>query len=133
MALILLVDDDQNLREVLRLVLEAAGHDVVEAADGRECVAIYREKRPALVVLDVFMPHQDGIETLIRLQREFDDVKVIAMSGGGGTSPRYRAWTELSKLDALETARLLGAKLCLAKPFDAAHLVEAIDRVLSGT
>ena len=72
---ILLIDDSASVREVLRLALESEGYSVLEAADGREGVRLYREHRPAVVLLDIIMPEKDGIETV----RE-----VLATDGAAG-------------------------------------------------
>lgn len=64
MADIVLLDDSASVREVLRVGLESEGYRVVEAADGREGVRLYREHRPALVIADIVLPEKDGIETV---------------------------------------------------------------------
>ncbi|MBI2970532.1 MAG: response regulator, partial [Gammaproteobacteria bacterium] len=64
MARILVVDDYADFREVVRLLLERQGHEVLEAEDGIEAVQVCRNSHPDLVILDIFMPGKDGIETL---------------------------------------------------------------------
>ena len=61
---ILLIDDSASVREVLRIALESEGYRVLEAAEGREGVRVYREHRPALTIVDIVMPEKDGIETV---------------------------------------------------------------------
>ena len=64
MVTILLIDDSASVREVIRLALESEGCSVIEAADGREGVARYREHQPAVTIVDIVMPEKDGIETV---------------------------------------------------------------------
>jgi CheY-like chemotaxis protein len=122
MARILLVDDDDQLRTVLALVLERAGHTVTAAPDGARGLAAYRAAPADLVVTDLVMPEKEGIETIMELRAEFPDVRVIAISGGGrhlGT-------------DYLQLASRLGAKRVLSKPFTNQEILTAIDDVLRG-
>jgi CheY-like chemotaxis protein len=122
-ARILLVEDDDAVREILRKALVSAGYDVEEAADGDLAVAAYRRQRSDLVITDLVMPQKDGLAAIIELRRLDPAVKIIAMSGGGrmlGPGQLY-----------LESARLFGALRLLAKPFNAAALLTAVSEVLS--
>ncbi len=120
MARILVVDDDQQVREVFKRTLESHGHLVVEAGDGRAAVAAYREKPADLVVLDIIMPEQDGLETILDLRREFPNAKIIAISGGGRASAE----------GYLRPAKILGADLAFSKPLAPRELLDAIDKLL---
>ena len=84
MARILLLDDDRALRDVVRMILEEAGHVVNDAPDGRAGVEMYRESPSDIVITDIRMPEKTGNETILELRAEFPDVKIIAMSGGCG-------------------------------------------------
>ena len=120
MALILIVDDDDQFRIMLRQIFELAGHHVTEASNGKECISAYQEKHADLVVTDIFMPEKEGIETIIELRRIFPDVKIIAMSGGGC----------INKDDCLLMARCLGAKKILTKPFSREKLLKTVSEIL---
>ena len=76
---ILVVDDDQGLRELIRISLEHEGYTVIQAANGLECVSAVREQQPDLVLLDVMMPEMDGLEACSRL-REFSRVPVLMLT-----------------------------------------------------
>ena len=76
---ILVVDDEEKIRRILRQVLENEGYSVLEAQDGGEALSIFFSKRPALVILDVMMPEMDGIEFLKKIRPEFD-TPVIMLS-----------------------------------------------------
>ena len=120
MESILLIDDDEALRGALRLALERAGYSVVVARDGREGLQLFRHLPPDLVITDIVMEGQEGLETIQVLRRETPGVKIIAMSGGGSRGDRT----------FLEAARLLGAQQTLDKPFDVPHLLTAVRAVL---
>ena len=119
MATILVIDDDQEVREFLVTVLERAGHDVAAAANGRDGVAMFRDKPVQVVITDIIMPEKDGIETILDLRREHPDLKVIAISGGGRTTPE----------NYLHSARLLGADRAMRKPFKNEEILRAIDEL----
>lgn len=81
---ILVIDDDPDIRRLLRLALEDAGYDVREAQEGDDGLAIARQERCALAIVDLFMPGKEGLETILALRREMPQIKLIAMSGGSG-------------------------------------------------
>ena len=120
MTRVIVVDDDALVRITARALLEAAGFDVVEIADGASAIQVVRTVGGDLVLCDLFMPGVDGLEVIQELRRQFPDVRVIAMSGGGfdGT------------LDLLGVARLLGASEVIHKPFTQRALLTAIERSL---
>ena len=83
MARILIIDDEPNMRSMLRRMLHKAGHQVSEAGDGAEGIDSYERDPPDLVITDILMPKKEGIETIIALHRADPDLPVIAISGGG--------------------------------------------------
>ena len=120
MPLILIIDDDDQLRGMLREMLERAGYEVADAPNGKEGIRLYRENPADLVVTDLIMPEKEGIETIIELRREFPDVKIIAMSGGGTI--------EAEKY--LRMAKGLGAVRTLTKPIERKELLEAVRELI---
>lgn len=114
MAQILLIDDQEPIRALLRLMLETVGHDVSEATNGRDGLALYRERPADLVITDIAMPEMNGLELILELTRGFLNVKVIAMSGKQG------------KDDHLQAATLLGARQTLQKPFSIEKLLSTV-------
>jgi DNA-binding response OmpR family regulator len=118
MADILVIDDEEALRRLVARVLRAEGHTVREAANGREGLRLFREARPALLITDIIMPGQEGIETIIELRREAPEFPILAISGGG--EGMY-----------LKLAASLGATETLAKPFGADELLAAVAALLS--
>ena len=120
MPTILVIDDDAQVRSVLRRGLEEAGYTVREAPTGREGVQAYRLAPTDLVILDILMPDQPGIETIMGLRRDHPSIKILAISGGG--------WTR--NLSFMTVAEKLGARATLAKPFDIDALLEAVEKAL---
>jgi len=92
-ARILVVDDDDSIRFLLRAVLELRGYDVIEAENGYEGLLRYQAEPTDLVITDMQMPVMDGLELIMELQRAFPWVKVVAISGGRRTLEMARAFT----------------------------------------
>jgi two-component system response regulator (stage 0 sporulation protein F) len=114
MATILIIDDEAPIRALLRTTLEAAGHEVVEAANGRQGLELYRHRQTDLVITDIVMPELNGLDMLLELTREFLHAKVIAISGAG------------EEKNVLDVAKLLGARRTFQKPFSMPQLLDAV-------
>jgi len=119
MRRILLVDDDDSFRKMLRLTLVKLGYDVLEAGDGREALSLIHEAPPDVVMTDLVMPEKEGLETIQALHRLHPSVKIIAMSGGGRINAR----------DFLVVAKLFGAHRTLIKPFSNHEMTAALDEL----
>jgi CheY-like chemotaxis protein len=119
-ARVLVIDDDADIRALLETALALAGHEVVLAADGAEGVERQRETPAHLILVDIFMPEKEGIETILELRQEFPRLPIIAMSGGGRAGNR----------DFLQQALQLGATRAIAKPFDHTTILKLIAEVL---
>lgn len=122
MATILLLEDDEAFRAVLREALRRAGHKLVEAADGSRLAGLMDGHRFDLVITDLVMPNRDGIETIMALRTSHPKLPVIAMSGDAQTHARLY----------LKVAEKLGAVQTLHKPFPIDQLHAAIRKVLGG-
>ena len=120
MTAILVVDDQKELRAMMRRVLTAAGHEVAEAEDGDAALAAFRAHPPALVITDIIMPGKAGIEVIATMKRERPEVKVLAMSGGGRTHV----------MDFLAIAQKTGADATLEKPFRKSDLLARVAELL---
>ena len=118
---ILVIDDDEQMRTLIRQVVEWGGDEVVEAADGRAGMEQQRLHHADLVITDLIMPEQEGLETITFLQKEFPDTKIIAISGGGRIGPEAY----------LPAAKELGADRVFTKPFDVKELSNAIRELLT--
>jgi two-component system, chemotaxis family, chemotaxis protein CheY len=118
MASILLVEDDSDVRTLLRHALEMAGHVVTEAWNGRDGLEQYTRIPCEVVVTDILMPVMDGMALIRELKRLDAGVRIIAITGGIGV------------LDFLDDAGTLGAQRTLRKPFCLYELVDAVREVL---
>jgi PAS domain S-box-containing protein len=114
---ILVTDDDAAVRAFLRVVLEGGGYQVTEAADGKQALEAVRAGRVDLVITDLVMPEQEGIETIRTLRKEVPGMGIIAISGA--FNGRF-----------LRTARMLGADVALAKPVDPGLLLAGVAEAL---
>ncbi|MEP6957343.1 MAG: response regulator [Nitrospirota bacterium] len=119
MATILVIDDEESIRSLLKEVLERANYRVLQARDGREGLNLYQQNKVDLVLMDILMPGTDGLETTLQLTREYLDAKVIAMTGAQGDR------------NFLDVAKLFGARRVFEKPFDLTKLVEAVKEELA--
>ncbi|MEO5351686.1 MAG: response regulator [Magnetococcus sp. XQGC-1] len=123
MSRILVVDDDAAIRALLREFLEGEGHQVVEATDGKQGVRRYRENPTEIVITDVLMPEQDGLELIMELRERFPELPIIAISGGGrGVDAKL----------GLHLAHCFGVMHCLHKPFTKEQVLRAVHQTLNG-
>jgi len=121
MPRILVIDDNDEIRDLIREILESAGYEVVDATNGDEGIKAYRAAPTDLVITDMIMPEKEGLETMVELRREFPDVKIIAMSGDGFEEP----------MTYLDGARLIGGALCtFAKPFNVSDFLQTVKELL---
>lgn len=124
MKRILIIDDEATVRRVLRKSIEMLGdYETREADDGRRGIELCAEWRPDVILTDIFMPEQDGLETIRAFRKILPGTPVIAMSGGGN----------MGDLDVLRTARAMGAVTILAKPFDMSTLDDVLREMWSMT
>lgn len=121
MARILVIDDEEPIRRLLCQVLVAEGHEVLEASDGKAALKLHRATPAELVITDILMPEQDGLEVIMALRREAPGIKIIAMSGGG----------RFQQTEALHMAEPLGAFATLRKPFALDAMLETVSLALA--
>ncbi len=122
MAHILIVDDEPSIRDLLRLTLEAADHEVLQADCGAEAIRVLDETPEPidLVITDILMPDGDGIELISNLRKRENAPPVVAITGGG----------IMLDCSSLSTAKSLGASAIIAKPFSCSDLQETIKDLL---
>jgi DNA-binding NtrC family response regulator len=113
---ILIIDDDSRIRNMFRLWLEREGYAVFDAENGLEGMRILRSSEIDLIVCDLIMPVQEGIETITQVKFEFPNIGIIAISGGGKIGPD----------SYLSVAEHLGAWRVFTKPIDMRHMIETI-------
>ena len=113
---ILIIDDEYKIRELFRMWLEKANFEVYDAENGQKGVEAHKNNPVDLLICDLIMPVQEGIETITKFQNNYPEVGIIAISGGGKLGPD----------SYLAVAEQLGAWRVFTKPVDMARLVEAI-------
>ncbi len=123
MATILIIDDDDQLRAMLRQMLERAGYAVTDASDGNEGLKLYRKQPADLVITDMLMPGKDGVETSSELLLNYSNIgkgQIIGLPGGG-----------LKGFDYLSEVKSYGVCRTLSKPFCKQDMLEAVENVLN--
>src|ERR1700732_2229537 len=121
MTKILVIDDDVIVRETIVQILEDGGYQVLSAEDGKRGMAAFRSERPDLVITDIIMPEQEGIQTITEIRGVNPDAKIIAISGGG----------RIGNTDFLKIARVVGAMDVIPKPFAAGALLTIVENCLA--
>ncbi|MDP6962979.1 MAG: response regulator [Planctomycetota bacterium] len=120
MALLLLAEDDTEIRGTLQRLLEHVGHQVVAVADGSQAAIELKSQKYDLMITDLIMPNGEGLENIISARRDYPNLAIIAISGGGAN----RAETYL------ELAQKLGASV-FKKPVAPRELIGEIERLLN--
>src|SRR5260221_11756242 len=114
---ILVIEDDSELRQVLRLTLAAAGYEVKTAIDGKAAESLFRSQPPDLVITDIYMPNKDGLEVIMEMRAAFPATRIIAISG------------QVTQRNMLPVAGALGAVRTLPKPFLPRELLALVEEV----
>jgi CheY-like chemotaxis protein len=123
MAKVLVADDVPEMRSMIRSMLESAGHEVMEAHDGRAAIKVLQGTEAVdIIVTDILMPEADGLE-VIRAAADRPELGIIAISGGGNYMP---AAVSLAMSEAF------GARKVLFKPFRKQELLDAVNTVIDG-
>ncbi|MCK6454835.1 MAG: response regulator [Alphaproteobacteria bacterium] len=120
MAKILVIDDDPLMQQTIRRILERDTHEVHTANDGHDGVALLGARRYDLIITDIMMPRQEGIETIRSIREQANGLPILAISGGGS----------LGCGDVLSAATMLGANDALPKPFNARELIAKVRSLL---
>lgn len=120
MARILVIEDDDSVRAVVCRALQRVGHTVYEGVDGGDGFDHAIRHKMDLVITDLVMPNQEGIETIQRLKRLDPDIPIVAMSGVARDGD----------FSILDDALMIGADYALEKPFDVVTLIDVVDRML---
>ena len=118
---VLVIDDDADVRHSLELLLETYGFQVALARNGAQGLAAFRRIEPDLVLTDIVMPVQDGIETILTMRRERPDARIVAMSGRGA----------VGDADYIDIATRLGADAALPKPLESSKLMAAVQGLMA--
>ena len=121
MACILIVEDDKDLREMIKTSLIKRKYTVLEASNGKEALVRFKPSITDMVITDLIMPDEDGLKVIMKIKVIKPSVKVIAISGGGKAGPG----------NYLNLAKALGADEIFSKPFSVHDLLLKIDQLLN--
>jgi len=114
---VLVIDDDAHITRVIELKLRTGGYEVITAANGKEGLNLIKSKQPDVVITDMIMPEKEGLQVIMELRRDFPNVKIIAISGGGRIGPEeYLNWAKKS-----------GVQRTFSKPFTCNEILEAVN------
>ncbi len=120
MATILVIDDVPEMRSYLQEILERAGYSVTTAANGNEGIRLYKQNPTDIVITDLLMPEKDGVEMVLDLRKDYPEVKIIVVTGGGN----------IHGMDLLDLIDFLPVDYSCTKPIDKKKLLMAIDTLL---
>jgi|ETNmetMinimDraft_33_1059910.scaffolds.fasta_scaffold149349_2 DNA-binding response OmpR family regulator len=120
MTKILIIEDDQEIRDLIQRLLDREGYDTITARDGIEGMEVFRSSAPDIVITDLLMPRMEGIDTIKEIRTINATINILAISGGGPAAPATQ----------LEKARGVGATETLAKPFNPDELLNAVSRLV---
>lgn len=121
MANILVVDDEQNIRNILRESLKKEKHEVFEASSGLEASEILDGNAIEILITDLVMPGKTGLDLIMEIKEKMPELNIIAISGGGGINGRF---------DYLPIAQLIGANNVIRKPFSIADIKKTVAELL---
>jgi CheY-like chemotaxis protein len=120
MSVIMIIEDDKELREMLKTALLRKDYTVIEAENGKEALIHFKPGVTDLVITDLIMPDEDGLEVIMKIRELKHGIKVIAISGGGKAGPG----------GYLNLAKALGADAVFSKPFSINDLISKIEEML---
>lgn len=123
MAKILVVDDEQNIRNILREALKKEAHEVFEAGSGQEATEILDGNAIEIMITDLVMPGKTGLDLIMEIKERMPKLNIIAISGGGGINGRF---------DYLPIAQLIGADNIIRKPFTMTDIKKTVSELLAG-
>ncbi len=121
MALVMIVDDDQQILKLLSEIIKKEGHQVVPAEDGEFAIQLFQQQPTDMVITDLLMPNKEGLELIQELRSIRPELKIIAYSGGGQMQPD----------NYLDFAKGMGADRVFSKPIPIKELTTAVSELLA--
>jgi CheY-like chemotaxis protein len=109
---VVVADDDERMRELVVRILETEGYEALAAEDGRQAIALVRQRPCYALITDLEMPGQEGIETIREIRQSHPNLRIVVISGGSPAN--------------VEAAIMLGGTVGLLKPFNREQLLEAV-------
>ena len=130
MASIIVIDDEKDIRIVLKEILERAGFDVKTASNSNDGLDLLRNGGADLVITDIIMPGRDGVDTVYDIRMEFPSTRIIVISGGGNVAPMDYEPSSIKTEAYLASAAAAGADATLTKPFDRNEILDAVNELV---
>ncbi|MEP6885379.1 MAG: response regulator [Gammaproteobacteria bacterium] len=130
MQKILIVDDELDVRDSIKCVLELAGYEVLTADNATDALALLGRTPMDLVITDIIMPKMNGVQAIQSIRREFPMIRIVAISGGGNFGAAGYQPAAIATNAYLRSAEEAGAHVVLTKPFEVEDLLQAIETLL---
>jgi len=130
MQSILVIDDEPDVRDAVKRVLDRAGYSVRTAENAVEALAELKRTPADVVITDIIMPKINGVQAIESIRKEFPSVRIVAISGGGNFGISAYQPAAITTSAYLASAEKAGANLVLTKPFESIDLIQAVERVL---
>jgi CheY-like chemotaxis protein len=127
---ILVIDDEPDVRDAVKRVLERAGYSVRTADNAIDALAELERVATDVVITDIIMPKINGVQAIESIRKAFPSVRIIAISGGGNFGISTYQPTAITTTAYLASAEVAGAHLALTKPFESGDLIQAVEKVL---
>ena len=130
MQRILVIDDERDVRDSVKCVLDLAGYEVLTAESVTEALEQLQRTPMDLVITDIIMPKMNGVQAIESIRRAFPMVRIVAISGGGNFGVAGYQPTAIATNAYLRSAEEAGAHVVLTKPFEFDDLIEAVEKLL---
>jgi CheY-like chemotaxis protein len=127
---ILVIDDEPDVRDAVKRVLDRAGYSVRTVDNATDALAELKRVATDVVITDIIMPKIDGVQAIESIRKAFPSVRIIAISGGGNFGISTYQPTAITTTAYLASAEVAGAHLALTKPFESGDLIQAVEKVL---
>jgi CheY-like chemotaxis protein len=127
---ILVIDDEPDVRDAVKRVLDRAGYSVRTADNATDALAELKRVATDVVITDIIMPKINGVQAIESIRKAFPSVRIIAISGGGNFGISTYQPTAITTTAYLASAEVAGAHLALTKPFESGDLIQAVEKVL---
>jgi YesN/AraC family two-component response regulator len=130
MQRILIIDDERDVRDSVKCVLDLAGYEVLTADNATDALNQLGRTPMDLVITDIIMPKMNGVQAIESIRRAFPLVRIVAISGGGNFGVAGYQPTAIATNAYLKSAEEAGAHMVLTKPFEVDDLLEAVEKLL---
>jgi two-component system response regulator FlrC len=129
---VLVIDDDIDVRDSIKRILDRAGFSVRTMADAAEVMLELARAPVDVIITDIIMPHLNGVDAIEHVRRVFPSIRIVAISGGGNFDVASSSPAPITTTSHLAAAHRAGAHVILAKPFEARELIQAVAIAVSG-